>query len=123
MKFQLQKSSGQNLFTGYGSGFLMVNNARYERSLVVTPQRVIENWPAAGFDDLSASHFEFLRALEPAIVLLGSGATLRFPRPELARCLTEVRIGLEVMDSTAACRTYNILAGEGRNVVAAVLLA
>ncbi len=123
MKFHLQRPTGQNLFTGYGSGYLMVNNVRYERSLVVTPERLIEDWPAAGFDELSASHFEFLRALKPAIVLLGSGATLRFPRPELSRCLADVRIGLEVMDTTAACRTYNILTAEGRNVVAAVLLA
>lgn len=123
MKFQLQNPTGQNLFTGYGSGYLVVNNVRYERNLVVTPERVIEDWPAAGFDDLSASHFEFLRSLKPAIVLLGSGAALRFPRPELSRCLAEARIGLEVMDTTAACRTYNILTAEGRNVVAAVLLA
>lgn len=123
MKFQLQNPTGQNLFTGYGSGYLVVNNVRYERNLVVTPERVIEDWPAAGFDDLSASHFEFLRALKPAIVLLGSGAALRFPRPELSRCLAEARIGLEVMDTTAACRTYNILTAEGRNVAAALLLA
>ena len=123
MKFQLQRPTGQNLFTGYGSGYLMVNNVRYERSLVVTPERIIEDWPVAGFDELSATDFEFLRALKPAIVLFGSGATLRFPQPALARCLAEVRIGLEVMDTTAACRTYNILMAEGRNVVAAVLLA
>jgi len=123
MKFQLQKSTGQNLFTGYGSGYLTVNYVRYERSLVVTPERVIEDWPAAVFDELNVSHFEFLRVLNPEIVLLGSGSTLRFPRPDLSRCLAEVRIGFEVMDTTAACRTYNILAGEGRNVVAAVLLA
>ena len=123
MKFQLQQPTGQNLFTGYGSGYVMVNNVRYERSLVVTPDRVIEDWPATNFDELNTAHFEFLRSLKPAIVLLGSGATLRFPRPELPRCLAEVRIGLEVMDTTAACRTYNILTAEGRNVVAAVLLA
>lgn len=123
MKFHLQSPTGQYLFTGYGSGYLNVNNVRYERSLVITPERVIEDWPVADFDGLNSSHFEFLRALNPAIVLLGSGATLRFPRPELSRCLTDVGVGLDVMDTAAACRTYNILATEGRNVVAAVLLA
>ena len=123
MKFDLQKPTGQKLFTGYGNGYLMVNNVRYERSLVVTPERVIDDWPATGFDELGMSHFEYLRALKPAIVLLGSGAALRFPRPEFTRCLAEDRIGLEVMDTAAACRTYNILMAEGRNVVAAVLLA
>ena len=123
MKFQLQKPTGQNLFTGYGNGYFMVNNLRYERSLVVTPESVIEDWQVTDVGALSVPDFEFLRALKPTIVLLGSGAKLRFPRPELARCLAEDRIGLEVMDSTAACRTYNILTAEGRNVVAAVLLA
>lgn len=123
MKIQLQRPAGQNLFTGYGNGYFMVNNLRYERSLVVTPERVIEDWLVRDFGALNAPDFEFLRALKPAIVLFGSGATLRFPRPDLTHCLAEDRIGLEVMDSTAACRTYNILTAEGRNVVAAVLLA
>ncbi|MBI2225497.1 MAG: hypothetical protein HYU44_11240, partial [Betaproteobacteria bacterium] len=71
---------------------------------------------------LAASHFEFLLALKPEIVLLGTGAMLRFPSPALSRCLTEAHVGLEVMDTNAACRTYNILAAEGRNVAIAILL-
>lgn len=123
MKFHLQKQAGQNLFTGYGTGYVLVNNVRYERSLVVTPERVVESWQVAAFDRLDASHFEFLRALKPEIVLLGTGATMRFPPPALSRGLLTERIGFEVMDTPAACRTYNILMAEGRNVVAAVLPA
>ncbi len=122
MKLQLDSPTGQNLFTGYGSGYVTVNNQRFEHSLVVTPARIIENWPASRFEHLAASHFEFLLALKPEIVLLGTGVMLRFPPPALSRCLTAAHIGLEVMDTNAACRTYNILAAEGRNVATAILL-
>ena len=123
MKLQLANQTGENLFTGYGAGYVMVNNQRFESSLVVMPERVISDWQVAGFDQLDASHFEFLVELNPEIVLLGTGATLRFPPPVLSRCLAAARIGLEVMDTCAACRTYNILMAEGRKVVAAVLIA
>ena len=123
MKFHLQNANGQNLFTGYGAGYTLVNGVRYERSLVVTPERIIEDWEVPSFDALSASHFEFLLALKPEIVLLGTGATLRFPPPALSHRLLEAHVGLEVMDTAAACRTYNILSAEGRNVTAAVLPA
>ena len=122
MKLQLDRPTGQNLFTGYGSGYVKVNDQRYDRSLVVTPERIIEDWPASRFDDLTASHFEFLLALNPEIVVLGTGAMLRFPSPALSRCLSAAHVGLEVMDTNAACRTYNILAAEGRNVATAILL-
>ena len=123
MKLQLATHTGKIVFTGYGAGYVMVNGQRFDRSVVVTPERVIEEWRAASFDQLDASHFEFLLQLNPEIVLLGTGATLRFPSPVLSRCLTAARIGLEVMDTSAACRTYNILMAEGRKVVAAVLIA
>ena len=123
MKFHLQNANGQNLFTGHGPGYTLVNGVRYEHSLVVTPERVIEDWRVPNFDALDASHFEFLLAIKPEIVLLGTGATLRFPQPALARRLLEAHIGFEVMDTAAACRTYNILSAEGRNVAAAVLPA
>jgi len=123
MKFHLENANGQNVFTGYGAGYTLVNGVRYEHSLVVTPARVIEDWQVMDFDALSASHFDFLLALKPEIVLLGTGAVLRFPQPALSRRLLLAHIGLEVMDTAAACRTYNILSAEGRNVAAAVLPA
>ena len=122
MKFHLQTPAGHNLFSGHGAGYVAVNGVRYAKSLLVTPERLIDNWPATDFDHLTAQHFEQLLTLKPAIVLLGTGATLRFPRPELTRSLHAAQIGLEVMDNSAVCRTYNILTAEGRNVVAAVLL-
>ena len=123
MKFHLQTSPGQNVFTGYGAGYVAVNSVRHEKTIVVTRERIIEDWAPASFGDLRAVHFEQLLALKPDIVLLGTGVTLRFPVPALWRSLATARIGFEVMDSTAACRTFNILAGEGRNVAAAILLS
>jgi uncharacterized protein len=121
MKLHLSNPSGINAFTGYGEGYVMVNRQRYERNLVVLHDRILTDWQPAGFDELSAADFARLAELRPEIVLLGTGTRLRFPRPELTRALVEARIGLEVMDVQAACRTYNILAAEERKVAAALL--
>ena len=121
LKLHLSNISGINLFTGYGEGHVMVNKQRYAHNLVVLRDRLVTDWRPAGFDDLAAEDFALLAELQPEIVLLGTGAQLRFPRPELTRALIEARIGLEVMDVQAACRTYNILATEDRKVAAALL--
>ncbi|MBE0624342.1 MAG: Mth938-like domain-containing protein [Burkholderiales bacterium] len=121
MKLHLSNISGINLFTGYGEGYVMVNRQRYARNLVVLRERLVTDWQPAGFDQLGSADFSQLAELKPEIVLLGTGARLRFPRPELTRALLEARIGLEVMDIQAACRTYNILAAEERKVAAALL--
>ena len=122
MKLHLTQDPGLQLFSAYGAGFVTVNNVRYEKCVVVSPQAVIE-WRVGGFEALTAAHFGFIEALKPEIVILGTGAAQRFPRPELSRALSATGVGVEVMDSRAACRTYNILATEGRKVVAAVLTA
>ncbi len=123
MKLHLSNISSSNAFTGYGEGYVMVNRQRYERNLVVLPDRIVTDWQAAGFDQLSAEDFARLAEFAPEIVLLGTGSRLRFPRPDLTRALIDARIGLEVMDIQAACRTYNILAAEERKVVAALLFS
>ena len=122
MKLHLAQDRGLQLFSGYGAGFVAVNNVRYETGVVVTPQAVSE-WDVSGFEALTVADFGFIEALKPEIVILGTGAAQRFPRPELSRALAATGVGVEVMDSRAACRTYNILATEGRKVVAAVLTA
>jgi len=119
MKLHLSRSAGQNVFSGYGADYVAVNNVRYEKSVLVTPEAVTE-WNVSAFEALTASDFEFVARLGVEIVVFGTGAAQRFPRPELVRALAGV--GLEVMDSKAACRTYNILAAEGRKVVAAILV-
>ena len=121
MKIQLAGAPGRNAFTAYGDGYVMVNGARHEANLIVLPERILP-WRAAGFEALCADDFAELAGLDLEVVLLGTGATLRFPNPQVTRALAAARIGLEVMDVRAACRTYNILAAEERRVAAALLL-
>jgi uncharacterized protein len=123
MKLHLASASDQNRFTGYGDGYVAVNNQRYEYSIVVTPGAIHDNWRVPDVETIDSVQLDFLVALSPEILLLGTGARQRFPRPALMKNLMLARIGLEVMDTPAACRTYNILSAEGRNVVAAVLVA
>ena len=123
MKLHLSGPSGLNTITAYGPGYVAVNGQRHERSLVVLPDRIVADWPASSFEALTAEHLAAIVGHAPEIVLLGTGAELRFPRPEITRPLVDSRIGLEVMDVQAACRTYNILVAESRRVAAALLLA
>ena len=120
MKLHASRPSGVNTITGYGEGYVMVNGERRASSLVVLADR-IEEWSVAGFDALTAEDFQFLKKLDVEIVLLGTGARQRFPHPRLTAALAQARIGLEVMDVHAACRTYNILVAEERKVAAALL--
>jgi uncharacterized protein len=121
MKFHLSTGTG-NVFTGYGDGFVRLGLVEYRENVVVTPETIITSWGAAGFDALTEADFAAIAALGPEVALLGTGASIRFPHPRLTRALTDARIGLEVMDTQAACRTFNILAAEGRKVAAAILI-
>jgi uncharacterized protein len=122
LKLHLASAAGRHHFTGYGPGYVVVDGTRYERSLVVLPTRIVTDWRATTFEALEAGHLDALAALDAEVVLLGTGEQLRFPRPELTRALVAARVGLEVMDVPAACRTYNILSAEERRVAAALLL-
>ena len=100
----------------------MVSGERYGHSIVVLAEEVRDDWAVASFDELSEAHFDYFLALKPDVLLLGTGARQRFPHPRLYRALTDAGIGVECMDTPAACRTYNILVAEDRKVVAAILL-
>jgi uncharacterized protein len=121
MKFHLNTAEG-NMFTGHGADYVRLGVVEYRDNVLVTPERVVTGWTAGGFDTLTEADFAALAELKPEVVLLGTGASLRFPHPRLTRALTDAGIGVEVMDTPAACRTFNILAAEGRRVVAAVIL-
>ncbi len=123
MKLHLAQIGASKLITGYGEGFVEINKQRHERSLVVLPDRVWTEWSASTFEELTPADIEALADLKQEVILLGTGRTLRFPRAELMRPLIEAGISLEVMDVSAACRTYNILVAEERKVAAALLLA
>ena len=122
MKIEREQAEGRNTFTGYGQGYVEVNRTRHSASLVVSAQRVVTDWPAVSLETLGADHFAAILELAPEILLLGTGATFRFPEPARLAPLYKAGFGVEVMDTPAACRTYNILLGEGRNVVAALIL-
>jgi uncharacterized protein len=122
LKFHLEQSAGKNAFTGYGEGYVDVNGERHEASLVVAAERLVTDWPARSVATLAADHLAAIVELAPDIVLLGTGARFEFPEPARLAPLYKAGIGVEVMDTPAACRTYNILMGEGRNVVAALIV-
>jgi uncharacterized protein len=121
MKFQPDAISGPTI-TGYGPGWVSVNGEKMTGNLIVSIKAGSTPWDCNGFDDLQAHHFEKLIELEPELVIFGSGDRIRFPKPQWLQALYAKRIGVETMDTQAACRTFNFLAGEGRKVVAALLL-
>ena len=123
VKFQLNSAeAGVNVVRAYAPGEVTINRQVYRDSLVLTRDRIITDCLPERFDELASSHFEALRALAPELVIFGSGRRLRFPPLSLTQPLVNAQVGLEVMDTGAACRTYNILVGEGRHVVAALLM-
>ena len=121
MKLQADRIEGQNAIARHGPDGVIVNGVEHRSSVVVPWRGAVVAWPVHGFDQLSEQHFDMLAALAPELVVFGSGARIRFARPQLMRSLIERRIGVETMDTAAACRTYNVLLAEGRNVVAALL--
>ncbi len=142
MKINLDKASGYTIHS-YGQGEITLNiplavqieaangktlpddagRETLTHSLIVTPDTLIRDWPPADFDQLAVEHLETVARLEPELVLLGLGNHLQFPDPALVTPLTKRGIGIEYMDTPAACRTYNFLAAEERRVAAAILIA
>ena len=121
MKIQPDKSDVQSI-SGYGPGWISVDGQRIDHSVVISWSGDQIAWPCQAFADLGAAHFERLAAIDADLIIFGSGERLRFPPPTWLAPLMARRIGLETMDTKAACRTYNILAGEGRKVAAALLI-
>jgi uncharacterized protein len=123
MKLHVSVIAGLMSITAYDAGFIAVNGRRLTKSFLLTPQRLIEEWSPMDFEALCENDFSAIADIGAPIVLLGTGARQRFPAPALLRPLIVRRIGVEVMDTHAACRTYNILMAEGRDVAAALLIA
>jgi uncharacterized protein len=121
MKMRADRIEGQNAISRHGPDGVIVNGVEHTASVLVPWRGDVVAWNAASFEALTAEHFARVAALGPELVVFGSGARLRFPPPALLRPLIDARIGLETMDTAAACRTYNVLLAEGRTVVAALL--
>ncbi len=122
MKFQPDSADGVNAITRVEPGRVWVGATPFSASVLVPWQGEVQAWDALTPDDVTEAHFERVAALRPEVVIFGSGARIRFPRPALLRPLMALRIGIETMDTGAACRTYNVLASEGRRVLAALLV-
>ena len=123
MKFQPDQLAGTNVISRHDADALWVGNRRFNHSLLVPWQGEVLAWAPDRPEALEAAHFEMILALQPELVIFGSGPRMKFVSPALMRALIERRIGVETMDTAAACRTYNVLVSEGRSAVAALLLA
>ena len=123
MKFQPDTLAGVNNITHFDGDSLRVNGELRTRSVLVPWMGASLDWDATRVEELTQAHFDAILALEPEVVIFGSGAKLRFVSPALYRNLIARRIGVETMDSGAASRTYTVLANEGRRAVAAILIA
>jgi uncharacterized protein len=122
VKLHLDGADGGHVVTHYGAGRVVVSEEPITTACLVSPRRLVREWGPEGFDDLTREHMAAVAELDPELVVLGTGARQRFPAGELLRPLMEAGIGVEVMDTGAACRTYNILMGEGRRVAAALIM-
>ena len=120
MKLHASVPGNANVINAYGEGYVMVNGARHDASVIVMAGEV-RPWQASSFATLTPEDFDVLRNLGLEIVVLGTGPKQRFPHPRLTAALARAGIGVEVMDVQAACRTYNILVAEERKVAAALL--
>lgn len=122
MKLHLTTAENHYLITAYDENFIEVNKQRYTQSLIVTPKQLISDWQPDEFELLTEESFTKIAALNAEVVLLGTGKRHRFLHPKIYQALTHNGIPLECMTTVAACRTYNILMSEGRNVLAALLI-
>ena len=122
MKLHLTTAENHYLITGYSAEFVEINKQRYTKNLIVTNDNLILDWPATDFASLTELHFMQIIDLKPEVVLLGTGQKHQFLHPKIIQNLTKNGIPLECMTTAAACRTYNILMSEGRNVAAMLIL-
>jgi uncharacterized protein len=122
MKLHSSPTQQYQTVTGYDDTGVEINATRFNYSLLVMPETPPRPWDVADFDALTAEHFALIEQDLPDVVILGTGERQRFVHPRLLAALSARRVGVECMDNKAACRTYNILMGEGRKVTLALIL-
>lgn len=106
----------------YKPGAITINDTTINNSVIITPTRLVENWPPQTVETLTSESLAFIAEVRPDILLIGTGATMVFLPAELYGHLINLGIGVEFMDTSAACRTYNALSAENRNVAAALII-
>ena len=122
MKFSLDQPAGTHLIRAYAPGEVRIGERSLRQSLIVTAVSLIEDWRPRTMDELKPVDLEPILALRPAVLLFGSGPRQQFPERAVLASLYAARVGFEIMDTGAACRTYNVLVAEGREVAAALML-
>ena len=122
MKFAEDNLNEGYFITSYETGILRVNGKTINTSLIIAPDQLIEDWSISDISQLSTDHIKNIIDLKPELVLLGTGGQLCFPDIEIYAELIQLGIGIDFMDTGAACRTYNILNSEGRRVVAGLIV-
>lgn len=122
MKFSLDDNGAGNVITGYETGRVILQGQELTQSVIVTFEHLVRDWAPQSFEDLQPMHLEPILELEPEIIVLGSGRHQRFPSTDFMGRVWARGVGLEIMDTGAACRTYNILVSEGRKAAAALLM-
>lgn len=122
MKFSEDNNADSHTIRAYDSHSININGKVFNRSLIVSRQHLQADWPVASIADLNATTLAELLVIQPEVILIGTGSRLQFPSPDVYASLLNQGIGVEFMDSGAACRTYNILLGEDRQVIAGIIL-
>lgn len=122
MKLTDESRTAANMVRSYEPGELRVGEASYTRSCVIAAQMIVTDWPPQTIDELAPEHLDTVLALQPDVVILGTGPRQHFPSTALISKVLGRGIGFEVMDTAAACRTFNILLAEDRRAVAALML-
>ena len=123
MKIELDSSLAHPYrINSYEQGSVVIGDERFVSSVIITPSIVINNWPPQTFTDIATHHLEQILEMKPELILLGTGRKQHFPDTNLFLSTAKLNIGLEIMDTGAACRCYNILLQEGRKVAAALLM-
>lgn len=122
MKFAEDHNSANYKISGYDTQSIGINGLSHSKSLVISPMELLPDWEPATYSELNAQHLDALYAMNPEIIILGTGQKQIFPPAEILRRLANEQIGFEIMDTQAACRTFNILMAEDRTVVAGMFL-
>ncbi len=124
MKIELDNEfSTSNKIIFYSNDSFKLKDSLIEKNIVISKNRLIENWLVESYHNLATHHLDQILSWQPELIIIGSGNVPSFPNTELVSYTASKNIGLEVMDTGAACRSYNLLVDEGRDVVACLFLS
>ena len=122
MSLTLDENDALYQIRAYRPGLIQVNEQTFRQSILITADILIDHWPPQSLDALTAEHLALAAEKRPTILLIGTGSTLIFPPIALYGHLINQGISVEIMNTHAACQTYNILASEGRSVMAGLII-